>query len=323
MTRSARLANLLAVVIPFIATLAAIVVFWGHGVDAIDLGLFAVFYVLTGYGVTLGFHRLLTHKAFETRPGDSQRPRACSARWRSRGRSSTGSPTTASTTPSPMSRATRTAPTSITPAGCAASGTRTPAGSRSSRGPRHRGATPRTSSRTARCAASATRSAGSSLLSLGLPAALGFILHGFTLAGLLTGLLWGGLVRIFFVHHVTWSINSVCHFAGRRRFDVDDHSTNVAWLALPSFGEAWHHNHHAFPRSADHGLSGWERALDPSAWAVATLERTGLAWNVVRIAPERQARGCRAEPARQADSRRSWAGRPEPGRELVRRGAAG
>ena len=69
------------------------------------------------------------------------------------------------------------------------------------------------------------------LLSLGLPAALGFILHGFTIAGLLTGLLWGGLVRIFFVHHVTWSINSVCHFSGSRRFDVEDHSTNVAWLA--------------------------------------------------------------------------------------------
>ena len=70
------------------------------------------------------------------------------------------------------------------------------------------------------------------------------------LAGAATGLLWGGLVRIFFVHHVTWSVNSVCHFFGTRRFDTDDRSTNVFWLALPSLGESWHHNHHAFPRSA-------------------------------------------------------------------------
>ena len=63
-------------------------------------------------------------------------------------------------------------------------------------------------------------------------------------------------MRIFLVHHVTWSVNSVCHFFGRRRFDIEDHSTNVGWLALLSLGESWHHNHHAFPRSAYHGLRG-------------------------------------------------------------------
>jgi stearoyl-CoA desaturase (delta-9 desaturase) len=86
---------------------------------------------------------------------------------------------------------------------------------------------------------------------------------------------------------VTWSINSVCHFFGSRRFALDDHSTNVFWLALPSFGEAWHHNHHAFPRSAEHGLRWWE--LDPSAWVIRGLELAGLASGVVRIPPERQA----------------------------------
>ena len=99
------------------------------------------------------------------------------------------------------------------------------------------------------------------LLSLALPALAGYVVSG-TIAGAATGLLWGGLVRIFFVHHVTWSVNSVCHFLGSRRFDTDDHSTNVFWLALPSLGESWHHNHHAFPRSAVHGLKRWE--LDPS-----------------------------------------------------------
>ena len=94
-------------------------------------------------------------------------------------------------------------------------------------------------------------------------------------------------MRAFFLHHITWSINSVCHYFGRRRFDVEDHSTNVAWLALPSFGEAWHHNHHAFPRSASHGLR--RREIDLSALVIGGMERVGLAWNVVRISPERQA----------------------------------
>jgi stearoyl-CoA desaturase (delta-9 desaturase) len=126
------------------------------------------------------------------------------------------------------------------------------------------------------------------LLSLALPAAAGWVLSGGELAGALTGLVWGGLVRIFFVHHVTWSVNSVCHFLGTRRFETDDHSTNVSWLALLSFGESWHHNHHAFPRSAAHGLRRWERALDPSALVIWSLEKVGLARKVIRIAPERQ-----------------------------------
>jgi len=124
------------------------------------------------------------------------------------------------------------------------------------------------------------------LLSLAIPALAGYLVSG-TLAGAATGLLWGGLVRIFFVHHVTWSVNSVCHFIGTRRFDTADRSTNVFWLALPSLGESWHHNHHAFPRSAVHGLRTWE--IDPSALVIKALERVGLAWNVVRISPERQA----------------------------------
>jgi stearoyl-CoA desaturase (Delta-9 desaturase) len=93
-------------------------------------------------------------------------------------------------------------------------------------------------------------------------------------------------VRIFLVHHVTWSVNSVCHFFGQRRFATEDRSTNVAWLAIPSLGESWHHNHHAFPRSAYHGLKRWE--LDPSGLVISLMQRVGLAWNVVRIAPERQ-----------------------------------
>ena len=124
------------------------------------------------------------------------------------------------------------------------------------------------------------------LASLLIPAVLGGLLT-WSWMGALTGLIWGGFVRIFLQHHVTWSVNSVCHFFGKRRFDVEDHSTNVFWLAIPSFGESWHHNHHAFPRSAAHGLKWWE--IDPSAMVIAGMKRVGLAWDVVKIAPERQA----------------------------------
>jgi stearoyl-CoA desaturase (delta-9 desaturase) len=120
---------------------------------------------------------------------------------------------------------------------------------------------------------------------LALPFGLGVALTGSVVGGL-TGLLWGGAVRIFLVHHATFSINSLCHFFGRRPFATGDESRNLAWLAPLSFGEAWHNNHHAFPTSARHGLGRWQ--LDPSAWLITLLERCRLVWGVVRIAPERQ-----------------------------------
>jgi stearoyl-CoA desaturase (Delta-9 desaturase) len=123
-------------------------------------------------------------------------------------------------------------------------------------------------------------------IGLAVPFGLGYAIGGTLVAGL-TALLWGGAVRVFLLHHFTYSINSVCHVFGRRRFATDDESRNVVWLALPTFGEAWHNNHHAFPTSAIHGLRRWE--LDPSAAVIRTLERLGLAWDVVRISPDRQA----------------------------------
>jgi stearoyl-CoA desaturase (delta-9 desaturase) len=121
-------------------------------------------------------------------------------------------------------------------------------------------------------------------------------LFGGTLRDGLTGVLWGGAVRMLVVHHVTYSINSLCHFFGRQRFDTGDQSRNLAWLAPLSLGEAWHNNHHAFPTSAQHGLRRWE--LDPSALLIRALERVGLAWDVVRVSPERQAARLAALQAR-------------------------
>ena len=116
---------------------------------------------------------------------------------------------------------------------------------------------------------------------------LGWLIGG-TLSTALTGMLWGGAVRLLVLHHATFSINSLCHFFGRRRFATDDESRNLAWLSLVTLGEAWHNNHHAFPTSAFHGMRPWE--VDPSALVIRAFEKTGLAWDVVRVSPEREAR---------------------------------
>ena len=127
-----------------------------------------------------------------------------------------------------------------------------------------------------------------------VPFGLGWLLGGTLTAGL-TGLLWGGLVRMFVVHHVTYSINSLCHVFGSRTYDTRDESRNLAWLALPTFGEAWHNNHHAFPTSAVHGLGRWQ--VDVSAGVIAILERLGLAWDVVRVPRERQLARAAGDPS--------------------------
>ena len=290
MTKLEKRVNLAAVVLPFAAFLAAIVLLWNSAVSATDLAILAVMYVLTGLGVTVGFHRLLTHRSFQvSKPleytfavlgsmavqgpvmswvadhrkhhahadeeGDPHSPHV------GHGDGATG------VLPRPLARAHGLA---VLDPGA---GQRPPLREGPLRGPGH--------------AAINRRFPLLVLLSLAVPAFAGWALTG-TLAGAASGLLWGGLVRIFLVHHITWSVNSVCHFLGTRRFQTEDHSTNVAWLALPSFGEAWHHNHHAFPRSASHGLRRWERLLDPAALVITMLEKLGLARNVVRIAPERQ-----------------------------------
>jgi stearoyl-CoA desaturase (Delta-9 desaturase) len=123
------------------------------------------------------------------------------------------------------------------------------------------------------------------LAGLGAAFGLGWAIGGSVTAGL-TGLLWGGAVRVFVMHHATYSINSICHAFGRRAYPTHDESRNVGWLSLLTLGESWHNNHHAFPTSARHGLGRWQ--LDPSAAVICALERCGLAWDVVRVSPERR-----------------------------------
>jgi stearoyl-CoA desaturase (delta-9 desaturase) len=118
------------------------------------------------------------------------------------------------------------------------------------------------------------------LTSFALPAVIGLAVTG-SATGALRMFLWAGLARIFLLHHVTWSINSICHFYGRRPFETTDESTNNWVLSLISFGESWHNNHHAFPTSAVHGLGKWQ--VDLSAIVIGGLERLRLVRNVKRV----------------------------------------
>ncbi len=115
------------------------------------------------------------------------------------------------------------------------------------------------------------------LLGFVLPAVLGGVIS-LSWAGALTGLLWGGLVRVLLVHHVTWSVNSACHLWGMRPFDSDDHSRNNIVFGVLAMGEGWHNSHHAFPTSARHGLGWWQP--DVSYWVIRGLWAVGLAWAV-------------------------------------------
>ncbi len=113
-----------------------------------------------------------------------------------------------------------------------------------------------------------------------LPAVAGGVWYG-SWAGALLGLLWGGFARVFLVNHVFfWCINSVTHRFGTRPFPTPDLSTNNGWLALPTLGESWHNNHHAFPTAATLDFRWWQ--FDPGGWVIRGLELVGLARNVRR-----------------------------------------
>ena len=289
MSRTEKLVNLGAVVVPFAATLVAIALLWNSLVSATDLAIAAVMYLLTAIGITVGFHRLLTHRSFQT-------SKPLEYLFAILGSMAVQGPVIAWVADHRKHHAhTDEEGDPHSPHVGHDGGVK---GVLGGLWHAHSGWLMSTQGRAdwKRYARDLYEDRGMRtinrrfplfvLATLVVPALAGYLLTG-TLLGALTGFLWGGLVRIFFVHHVTWSVNSVCHFLGSRRFDTDDRSTNVFWLALPSLGESWHHNHHAFPRSAVHGLRRWEP--DPSGMIISAMEKVGLARNVVRISPERQA----------------------------------
>jgi stearoyl-CoA desaturase (delta-9 desaturase) len=288
-TRLERNVNIAAVVVPLLGVVLAGVLLWNRFLGPRDLVIFALMYALSAIGITVGFHRLLTHRAFQThRPlryalalAGSMALQGPVIDWVADHRKHHAFTDEEGDPHSPH-------------AGRGAG----LGGMAGGLWHAHVGWLFRTHGQASskRFAPDLVEDPGMrrinrsfpwiALASLGVPFLLGLALSGGSLAAALAALLWGGLVRIFLVHHITWSINSICHFFGTRRFDTEDRSTNVFWLALPSLGEAWHHNHHAFPRSAFHGLRWYE--LDPSGWLILAMARVGLAWDVVRVTPERQ-----------------------------------
>lgn len=128
-----------------------------------------------------------------------------------------------------------------------------------------------------------------------LPATIGALVT-WSWMGLLLGFLWGGLVRVLLVHHLTWSVNSVCHLWGTQPFRSRDESRNNPIVGVLGFGEGWHNNHHAFPTSARHGLRWWE--LDVSYWVILGLQAMGLA-SKVRVPDRARMESKRTRPTQQ------------------------
>ncbi|WP_406341802.1 acyl-CoA desaturase [Streptomyces sp. NBC_00648] len=277
----------LIVTLPFLALGLAAWLLWGTLIRPTDALLALALYVITGLGVTVGFHRGLTHggyragrpvrivlavagsmsfqgdvigwvathrrhHAFTDRPGDPHSPYRYGTHLRGqlRGLAHSHVGWLFRNDPTPVERY---APDLLADRDIRAVSRAFPA----------------------LC-----------VLTLALPFALGWAIGG-TWLHATTALLWAGLVRIALLHHVTWSVNSLCHVVGRRPFRTrrHDRATNLWPLALLSFGESWHNLHHAEPTSARHGVDRGQ--IDPSAAVIRLLERLGLVRDVRWPSPDR------------------------------------
>jgi stearoyl-CoA desaturase (delta-9 desaturase) len=277
-SRVAQFGTLVAVLLPLAGVVAAIVSLWGVGFGWVEFGVLAGMYVLTALGITVGFHRYFAHKSFETNAVvrfvlaalGSMAIQGSVLRWVAQHR--------------------RHHQHSDTPA--------------DPHSPHHRGrglvgvdrgfyhahigwAFKPDAAGLDRYVADLMKQRSVRLasalfplwivLGLALPAVLGGAISG-TWGGALLGFLWGGLVRVFLVHHVTWSVNSVCHLWGTRPYPDKDRSRNNAVFGVLALGEGWHNNHHAFPTSARHGLRWWQ--IDVSYYVIRVMSWLGLAWKV-------------------------------------------
>jgi stearoyl-CoA desaturase (Delta-9 desaturase) len=281
-----RIVTLLAVGIPFLGVLSAAGILWGVALHPIDLWLFAVLYVACGLGITVGYHRLFSHRSFQTTP-------AMRATLAIAGAMSTQGPVTQWVTDHRKHHAHSDRDGDPhSPHGHGEGWRGTVAGLYHAhmgwlfvtKG-MERGAAWGHDLYEDRLIRTIDRLYVVWLgLGLAIPFAVGWAWTG-TPTGGFEALVWAGLVRVFVFDHVTWSVNSICHTFGRRAFDTRDESRNVGVIAVFTFGEGWHNNHHAFPGSARHGLG--RRQLDVSWMVIRLLERLGLAWNVKVPSPER------------------------------------
>ncbi len=277
-SRGARIGTIFAVVLPLVGFAFAMVSLWGWGFGWVDFGLLVGMYALSALGITVGFHRYFTHKSFETNAVvrfilaalGSMAVQGSVLRWVAQHR--------------------RHHQHSDTPA--------------DPHSPHHHGrgimgmvrgfwhahigwafkpdvvGLDRYVTDLRKFVSIRVASALFPLwilLGLAVPAVLGGLITG-TWGGALFGLIWGGLVRVFLVHHITWSVNSVCHLWGSQPYPDKDHSRNNLVFGVLALGEGWHNNHHAFPTSARHGLRWWQ--IDVSYYVIRALALVGLAWKV-------------------------------------------
>jgi stearoyl-CoA desaturase (delta-9 desaturase) len=254
-------ALVLGLTVPVLCSLYALWNLRREPVTMREVALFAGFYLLTGFGTTLGLHRLLTHRSFETYPAiklvfltfgamaNQGRPIDWAANHLKHHAHSDrdGDPH------SPLDGFFHAHIAWVVTA---------PRAERERYCP-HLLADP--------IVVFVDRTAP---LWLALGLVIPFLLDGWN------GLLWGGIVRTTIGNHIVFAVNSICHVFGERPFETHDQSRNNWWMALLALGEGWHNNHHAFPSMAFHGMTAWQ--IDPTALVIRALARLGLAWRVKR-----------------------------------------
>jgi stearoyl-CoA desaturase (delta-9 desaturase) len=270
-----------AVTLPFLGFLVAIVLLWNNGVNWLDLAILAGMYIFTGIGIVVGYHRMLTHRSFEAKRwlkitlaiAGSMSVQGAPIHWVADHRKHHDFTDEEGDPHSPHTHDHQGVK------GVVIGWWHSHMGWLFSRDER----------------ASASRYARDLkndpdivwvdkhffswvLLGLAIPFALGFFLGGMTLYAGFTAMIWGGFVRIFLQHHATWSVNSICHMYGKQPFEIEDQSTNNAAVAFVALGEGWHHNHHAFPTSARHGLLDGQ--VDPAYYTIKAFEKAGWVTNV-------------------------------------------
>jgi len=288
---TSRAITLVLVAGPLIAIVLAVAFLWGRLFNVGDLALAAIFYVVTGFGVTVGYHRLLAHRSFRAhrwlklalagagsmavegspiswvanhrrhhrfsdRPGDPHSPHLHGNQLLGVLRGFVHAHVGWLFASDPTA-ARKYAPELMDDRDCRVIGRMFPV---------------------------------FAVFSLAAPFFLGWLFSG-AIGGALTALLWAGVARMALLHHVTWSVNSVCHMFGKQPATQRDHSTNFALLSIISFGESWHNFHHAHPTSARHGALSHQ--LDPSAALIRAFERLGFATHV-RWPTELQIAACQA-----------------------------
>lgn len=288
LTRVYKLINLAGITLPLVGLVFAVLLLWNRMVGPTEVGILIVGYLATGLGVTVGFHRLFTHRSFQT-------SRILAYAFAILGEMSVQGDvlTWVADHRKHHQFSDREGDPHSPHAGFGDGATEVLKGlwhahtgwlfSHVGRADREKYAKDLMADPGLRLIARLFLPLV--LVSLLLPALAGWLLLG-GWYGFVAGLVWGGGIRIFLLHHVTFSINSICHLWGRRRFRSSDESRNVWWLSWLSFGESWHNNHHAFPTSAFHGLR--RREIDPGGWTIRALEQVGLVWRVVRIEERRQ-----------------------------------